>query len=182
MTEIADRYRRHAARFVEKVAAVPADRWDSRSPCDEWTARDVVGHVVSTQGMFEGLVGREIEPGPAVEDDPVGAVTTAFGQIQRHLDDPATADVEFDGFFGRSTFAAAVDRFLTFDLVVHGWDLARAAGLDDTIESDEIPKLTAAVEGFGDAMRRPGAMGPALEPPADADDQGRLIALLGRRP
>jgi len=182
MTDLADRYRRHATRFAEKVAAVPADRWEAPTPCEDWTARDLVEHVIASQGMFEGLVGRTIEPGPAVGVDPEGAVTAAFDQIQAHLEDPATADEEFDGFFGRTTFAAAVDRFLTFDLIVHGWDLARAAGLDDSIAPDEIPRLVEAVEAFGPAMRSPGAIGPPLDPPPGADAQATLIALLGRHP
>jgi len=33
---------------------------------------------------------------------------------------------------------------------------------------------------WGDAMRGPGAMGPALDPPPDADAQVRLLAHLGR--
>jgi hypothetical protein len=37
-------------------------------------------------------------------------------------------------------------------------------------------------EGFGDAMRGPQAFGPAVEPPAGGDDQGRLLAFLGRNP
>lgn len=36
--------------------------------------------------------------------------------------------------------------------------------------------------GFGDAMRQPGAFGPTVEPPPDADDQERLLAFLGRDP
>ena len=48
------------------------------------------------------------------------------------------AGTEFDGFFGRSTFAQGVDRFLCSDLVLHGWDLARATGLDETMDPAEI--------------------------------------------
>ncbi len=52
-----------AIRFLSRGGRRPR-RWDSPSPCEEWTARDVVGHVVETQGMFLGLVGRELaDPG-----------------------------------------------------------------------------------------------------------------------
>jgi hypothetical protein len=34
---------------------------------------------------------------------------------------------------------------------------------------------------MGDAMRGPGAFGPELEAPEDADEQTRLLAFLGRR-
>ena len=66
MTEIADRYRRLSDAFAATIAAVPDDRWSSPSPCEDWTARDVVGHVVASQGMFLGFVGEE------VGRDPVG--------------------------------------------------------------------------------------------------------------
>ena len=41
---------------MEKVAAVPEDRWSDQSPCEDWKARDVVRHVVG-QGMAPALVG-----------------------------------------------------------------------------------------------------------------------------
>lgn len=182
MSEIADRYRRLAAAFTDKAAAVPTHRWESPSPCEGWTARDVVGHVVQTQGMFLGFVGRSALEGPSVDDDPVGAWQTATAAVQADLDDPERASAEFEGHFGRQTFEQAVDRFLCFDLVVHGWDLARAAGLDDAIADEDLARVRAAAEPFGDAMRGPGAFGPEVDPPADADEQTRLMAFFGRHP
>ena len=78
MSEIADRYRRLAAAFSEKVAAVPDDRWEARTPCEGWSARELVGHVVDTQGMFLGFVGRSLpDDRPSVDDDPLTAWTAA---------------------------------------------------------------------------------------------------------
>jgi uncharacterized protein (TIGR03086 family) len=181
MESAAARYDRLAARFAEKVAAVPGDRWESPAPCEGWTARDVVRHVVETPGMFFGMVGREMGPVPRVEQDPAAAFAESRSQVQAALDDPAQAGAEFDGFFGRSTFAQGIERFVCVDLLVHGWDLARAAGLDETIPDDDLAWVEAGVEGLGDAMRTSGAFGPALEPPEGADRQTRLLAFLGRR-
>lgn len=181
MSDISDRYARLSGGFADRVAAVPADRWSSPSPCGGWTARDVVGHLVDVHGMFLRLVGRELGPGPDVEHDPLGAFTAARDQVQADLDDPERANAAFEGYFGRTTFAESVDRFVCFDLAVHGWDLARAAGLDDRIDPAELPRLWQATEFFGDAIRSEGTCGPALEPPAGADEQTRLLAYLGRR-
>ncbi|HEV7525188.1 MAG TPA: TIGR03086 family protein, partial [Acidimicrobiia bacterium] len=74
-----------------------------------------------------------------------------------------------------------VDRFLNVDLVVHGWDLAHATGLDEHIEPDDVARVRDVAEGFGDAMRNPKAFGPAVEPPAGAGEQEKLLAFLGRR-
>jgi uncharacterized protein (TIGR03086 family) len=181
MTETADRYRRLAGDFGAKIAAVPADRWESPSPCEEWNARQVVGHVVGTQGMFLGFIDKSPGDGPSVDDDPAGAWAGVSASIQAVLDDPVEAATEFDGFSGRTTFESAVDRFLNFDLVVHAWDLSRATGLDENIDLDDIHRLTAQLPEFGDALHSPGVCGPELEVGPDADDQTRFLAVLGRR-
>ena len=182
MSETSDRYARLADAFADKVAAVPEDRWSSPSPCEGWTARDVVRHVVDTQGMFLGFVGDEVGAAPSVDDDPSGAFAAARAKVQARLEDPEGAAAEFDGFFGRSTFEQGVDRFLCFDLVVHNWDLSRAAGLDDRIDPADVADLRERAKSFGDAMRGPGAFGPEVEAPEGADDQAKLLAFLGRRP
>ena len=63
-TDISARYRKLAEDFADTVAQVPADKWSAPSPCEEWTARDVVRHVVETPSIFAGMVGRTLEPGP----------------------------------------------------------------------------------------------------------------------
>ena len=132
MSEVSERYQRLSDAFATKVAAVPADKWDAPSPCGDWTTRDLVRHVVETQGMFLGLVGKQTGDILSVDDDPVAAWDAARARIQHDLDDPDAAKVEFDGFAGRSTFEAAVDKFLCVDQVVHGWDLAARPALTRT--------------------------------------------------
>jgi uncharacterized protein (TIGR03086 family) len=182
MSAISDRYRKLAAAFSDKVERVPAGAWSNPSPCAEWTARDIVEHCVNSSGLFLGFVGQSLPDAPSVAEDPVAAWTNARNAIQAGLDDPAVAEAEFDGFSGKSTFAAGVDRFICTDLVIHGWDLACAAGLDRTMDQEEVATVLAAMESMPEPMlRSPGAFGPAVEAPADADDQTKLLAFLGRR-
>jgi uncharacterized protein (TIGR03086 family) len=186
MTEISDRYRTLSEAFTAKVEAVPADdaRWSQPSPCPDWTARDVVGHMLDTHHLFFGFVDHHVDPGPKVDEGggPLVAWTHIRDAMQAALDDPAVATKEFDGFFGRSRWDESVDRFINSDVLVHTWDLARALGLDDRLDAAEVARVQQVAEGFGDAMRQPGAFGPAVEPPPDADAQERLLAFLGRNP
>jgi uncharacterized protein (TIGR03086 family) len=153
VSEISDRYRRLAAEFTETVAAVPTDRWSAQTPCDEWDARGLVGHVTDSQGLFLGMVGRSVPAGaPTVADDPLAVWKNARDAMQAALDDPDVAATEFDGMMGRSRLDAAVDRFIAFDLVVHRWDLARATGQDETISDDDLGRLRAGIAGFGDML------------------------------
>jgi uncharacterized protein (TIGR03086 family) len=177
---VADRYRRLAATVTDRVASVDPGRWGHQSPCAEWDARGVVGHLVDTHGMMAGWVGITLGPGPDVADDPVGAWAAARDAMQAVLDDPEQAQREFDGLFGRTTLEATVDRFLCFDLLVHGWDLARATGLDERLDPEEVRRVHAEARQLGDNIRRPGVCGPEVSVAADADEQTRLLAFLGR--
>ena len=42
----AERFRRMAGRFTDRVHEVPSDAWDNPEPCAGWVARDVVRHMV----------------------------------------------------------------------------------------------------------------------------------------
>lgn len=156
MSDVSGRYRRLADAFTRHVAQVPPQRWSAPSPCEGWTARDVVRHVVETQGVFLGLVGRRLGDIPSVDDDPLAAWTAARDVVQADLDDSERATAEFEGSFGPTTFGQAVDDFLCFDLVVHRWDLARAVGLDERLAPEEIRFVGERAAALGDAAREIG--------------------------
>jgi uncharacterized protein (TIGR03086 family) len=185
MSEIADRYRKRAAGLNARVEAVPADNWGNQSPCEDWTARDVVRHVVDTSAMFLGFIGKDAPSGPSVDDDPVGAWHAARDAIQAGLDDPSIASKEYEGMMGPTNFEASVDRFLSADALIHTWDLARAAGLDEQLDPEDVSASLAAMEAmeaeFGDMMRQSGAFGAEVDAPHDADEQTRLLHFLGRK-
>lgn len=181
MTAIADRYRRLSEAFALKVAAVPDDRWDSPTPCDEWTARELVQHVVDTQGLFLGFVGRELGDIPPVDQDPVAAWRAASTVVQNDLDDPERATEEYDGLHGRTLWEQGVNDFLSFDLVVHNWDLSRATGLAEHINPEDAEWVLQRCEELGDVMQSSGAIGPVLDVPPDADVQTRMLARVGRK-
>jgi uncharacterized protein (TIGR03086 family) len=180
MITVADRYRRLAADVTRTIEQVPPDRWDSPSPCEGWTALGVVRHLVDVHGLFLGLVGRTLAPAPSVDEDVRAAWRAARDQLQGDLDDPGRAGEEFDGYYGRTTFAAAVGRFVCFDLLVHRWDLARATGLDERLDAADVAQAWEAAEGFGEALRSQGVCGPEVAPPPGADEQTRLLSFLGR--
>ncbi|AYY11450.1 TIGR03086 family protein [Actinobacteria bacterium YIM 96077] len=182
MTTTASRFRRVADNLTTRIGSVPDDRWEAPSPCEGWTARDVVQHLVDVLARTPGFVGLSIPPGPSVADDPVAAWAHVRDAMQEILDDPERANREYDGYFGRTTLAATVDSFVCFDLIVHGWDLARAAGLDETIPPHDVEDAFVLAEQLGDNLRQPGVCGPAVAVADGADRQTKLLAFLGRTP
>lgn len=181
MSDIADRYRTLADAFERKIAAVDSEQWSNQSPCEAWTARSVVDHVVDVHGMMLGQIDRGLSPAP-VDDGPMAAFQSARADVEAVLDDPALSHTEYDGAFGRTNIAATIDQFLGFDLVVHGWDLARATGQDDTIDPSEVERAWAFAQQMGDNLRTPKVCGPAVDVPDGSPMQDRLLGLLGRHP
>jgi uncharacterized protein (TIGR03086 family) len=179
--DTAARYRTNAQGFTARVAHVSPAAWSSPSPCEGWSARDVVRHVVDSSRMFLGFIGRDLPPAASVDDDPLAAWTSARDEIQAALDDPATAKKEYDGFAGRATFEQGVGRFLAPDLVVHTWDLARAADLDDALDVDAVEDTLQQWEPMDQMMRAPQAFGDKIDPPQHDDPQTRLLNFAGRR-
>src|SRR5262245_8463549 len=111
MTQISDRYRRLSEGFTVRAEAVPADdaRGSNPSPCPDWTARDIVGHMLGTHHMFFGLVDHEVAAGPSADDDPAAAWAYVRDAMQDALDDESIAGREHEGMFGRSRWDASVD-------------------------------------------------------------------------
>ena len=180
MEDVSERYRRLAATLTARIEGVPDDAWSNQTPCAQWTACDLVGHVVEVHGRFQQLVGRSLADHPPVEEDPAGAWSAVRDQMQADLDDPAKVDEEYEGRFGRTTFGASVDGFVNFDLVVHGWDLARATGQDDTIDPEDVQRVQGQVDAMGDVMRENGVVAAPVDPAPDASPQDRLMNSLGR--
>ncbi|GAA2800665.1 TIGR03086 family metal-binding protein [Saccharopolyspora taberi] len=182
MTDSSERYRALAEEFTRRVESAPAGSWESPSPCEGWTARDVLRHVVEVHRDLPSWAGLVITLEKSVDDDPAGAWAEARDTVQDLLEDPARAGKEYDGLLGRTTAEATIDRFVCFDLLVHGWDLARATGQDETLPAAEVKRVHADALALGDNIRREGVCGPEVTVGEDASDQDRLLAYLGRRP
>jgi len=180
---VAERFRRVAGRFTDRANEVPEGSWDAPAPCDGWVARDIVGHLVGWVPAF--LSGAEVElpAGPAVADDPAGAWECLADGLQALLDDPAVAGHEFDaGPPGRMSIERAIGMIVLGDVFVHTWDLARAAGLDETLDTDIAAEMLEGMQPIDEMLRQSGHYGPKVDAPADADVVTRLIAFTGRRP
>jgi uncharacterized protein (TIGR03086 family) len=183
MSDLAERFRKVASGFTERVEAVPDGAWRNPAPCEGWVARDVVRHLVEWVPAFlRGYAEVEIARGPSVDDDPCAAWATLRDGLQATLDDADTASREFDSPAGRMAVEQALDMLVTNDVLVHTWDLARATGLDETLDPDEVHRVMAAAEPYDEALRSSGHYGPRVRVPDDADEQTRLIAFMGRQP
>lgn len=68
------------------------------------------------------------------------------------------------------------------ELVLHGWDLARATGQPFDVEPADAAALLPFLERSASPEGTPGLFGPAVPVPADAPVLDRLVGLAGRDP
>jgi len=127
-----------------------------------------------------------------VNEDPLTDFREARRQVQEALEsDRARSEVSTPG--GPMTLEDHVDQVVSDDLVLHGWDLARATGQDETIPAADVERLwataTAVPADLMERFRTPGAFGPGIEVygaevkvPHDAPLQDRLLGYVGRDP
>lgn len=106
-----------------------------------------------------------------------------FDRLDGLLDQANTAATEIDlGPPGRQTIEQAIGMIILGDVLVHTWDLARAAGLDDSIDETVAAEMLAGMEPMDEMLRSSGHYGPRVQVDDDADVVTRLIAFTGRDP
>lgn len=178
----ADRHRAAAARFTEVVEGVRD--WDVPTPVKEWTARDVVAHLVEWfPGFLQGGSGERLEPGPSVTEDPVGAWAHQRDQVQALLEDESRAGATYRSeMLGEMPLGQLVDQFYTADVFMHTWDLARATGQDDTLDERVVAPMYEGMRGMEQMIRGSGQFGEEQPVADDASLQDRFIAFIGRDP
>ncbi|MCU1390131.1 MAG: hypothetical protein JWL72_3469 [Ilumatobacteraceae bacterium] len=182
-----DRYLRAIAGFGATVDAVDPSRWDAPSPCTDWTARDVAGHVIAIQhSIIATIVGERSpmnpmkDPGRHAGADPVAAWRAAVAAIVAAVGDDDVLHRIVTTWRGDVT----VDEMLGYnvgDTTIHTWDLARAGGVDDHLDPDLVQAVLALYTPMADVIAGTQMFGERLDVPSDADPQTRLLAMVGRR-
>lgn len=182
MDEIIERYTRIAGQFTDRVRQVPSDDWNDDSPCEGWTARDVVGHLVEWIPGFFGAQGVVFGAVPSVDVDPVAAWVAVDEALSAALGDSAQASRTVESPLGSQSLAETVDMIVVGDVFIHTWDLARATGLDESLDADQVQRMLDSMGSMPDDVLRSGGMfGPRVDVADDADDQTKLLAFVGRR-
>ena len=173
--------------FDGVIHQVPDDRWSAPTPCSDWDVRAVANHVVGEQLWVVPLLeGRTIaEVGDAYDGDVLGADPCA---AWHHASGPAHAAMAAEGALDRTVHLSYGDESalaycdqMTFDALIHAWDLARGAGIDDRLPAGLVEWASGWVVPMLAPMQGAGLFAAPLETAADADAQTRLLALIGRR-
>ena len=174
--DLLDLYRQSSDWAGDKVAAASNDL-DAATPCDDWDVRTLLNHMLETQQYFvRSARGEDASPpSPTPPDLMSGDPTADFEAVQSEML-TTFAEPEVIERAGPALGIAFSDQLL------HGWDLAQAAGQDATMP-DGLPEAAySLIHGRFTEDERKGVFKPEIAVPSTATPQDRLLAYTGREP
>jgi uncharacterized protein (TIGR03086 family) len=182
-----------ARRLGDLVSSAPDDLLDAPTPCPAYTLGDLLEHVGGAASAFTGAAAKDL--GEVTSQGPSGDASRLGDDWRTRIprDLAILADAWRDpGAWTGMTKAGGVDLpgqvagLVALDeLVVHGWDVARATGQAYDVDPASLEAVKAFVSQFsepGMEEARAGLFGPVVEVPEDAPLLDRVIGLTGRDP
>ncbi|PHQ52913.1 TIGR03086 family protein [Streptomyces cinnamoneus] len=185
-----------AQRMAGLLRAVDDEWLTAPTPCERYTLGDLIEHVGGLAGAFTAAA-TKTAPEPAGSPPPSGDAARLETDWRTRIPERLTAlaDAWRDpAAWEGVTRAGGVDlpagvaaRVALDELVVHGWDVARATGQPFDCDEAELAACLEFVSGFPrpDPEERPadgGLFGPPVDVPADAPPLDRMLGLTGRDP
>ncbi|MCH8847836.1 MAG: TIGR03086 family protein [Chloroflexi bacterium] len=184
MGELYVRAMRSAARFV---SGVPEGAWHDPTPCTEWDLRVLVNHIT-----YENLWAAELFPGKTMAevgdrfegdvlgDDPIGAFNRSVEAATAAVSAPGAMEAVTHLSFG-DTPGSEYAKQLFGDMLIHGWDVAKASRQDAALDAALVDMGLPLAEEVASLPEGNGAFAARVPVPGDAPAQTRLLALMGRR-
>lgn len=172
------------------VAAVRDDQLSGPTPCPEYAVRHLLGHLLGLATAFRDAGRKEL--GATTDTDPQAALPDIGPgwreALPRVLDELAEVWRERDAWTGETRAGgvplpgAVAGAVATDELVVHGWDLARATGQPYEVDPPALTATHAFLEASVDDPSRGEIFGPVVPVPDDEPLIDRVIGLSGRDP
>jgi uncharacterized protein (TIGR03086 family) len=168
------------------VDGVGGDQMELPTPCDGWSVRELLNHVVGGNywaaelagGKSIADVGDRLD-GDTLGNDPRGAYRDSAKEAAAAFNAPGAMDAPCAVSYGPVPGSVYCGHRI-LDVAIHGWDLAKATGQDTTIEPELVDAIAAIVAPQIDLLTGSGMFGTTVGITSDADAQTRLLAQLGR--
>ncbi|MHA6794360.1 TIGR03086 family metal-binding protein [Pseudonocardia bannensis] len=179
-----------AGQLIRLLDGVRDDRMTAPTPCAEYTVGDLLDHLMNVTVVFRGAATKTATTG-----GPSGSAARLpadwRARLPRQLDalvvawrDPAAWEGVAEA--GGVELPAEVMGGVALDeLVLHGWDLARATGQPFTCDAHSAEAclaFTSAMSAPGEDASREGLFGPVVPVPPGAPVFDRVLGYSGRDP
>ncbi len=164
--------------FDHVMRGVGEGVWDRPSPCEGWSARDVVLHAAGVLRYVESLArgAALVPPG----DEPRSAWVGARDAVLEALDHDGVLQQKVASPFGEMPLDTLIG-ILVVDTLTHSWDLARAVGGDERLAPELVETGFAQVRPLDEGLRAPGRFDAKIPASPGDDQQTAFLKFLGRR-
>lgn len=178
-----------AEHFGLLLAQVRVEQSGAPTPCDPWTVRDLIEHVIGgNQWAARLLAGASAAEAmaqvkaTAFSGDLIADYTAGVQAQQAAFSADGALDRTVAHFIG----PVPARQFLGMrigDVLIHSWDLARAAELDEQLPAGLVQAGLAIYEARAGQLAGTGMFGAGAQgAPPPRTEQERLLQLTGRRP
>jgi len=156
------------------VDGIQATQMNDPTPCDKFTVRDVLDHMMGLGGTFAFMFRGEQPPEPGSASVGDGVPSREFRRVMDDLlesvGSPGALTRMIESPLGRmdgETFA----RLVAFDGLVHSWDLATATGQRLVLPTEVVEAVASFARVAltddlrdGDTFKQPTDAGPSADP------------------
>jgi len=177
-------------RMIVVLAGVTDSQLTNSSSCALWTVGDLIDHVDQLSLVFSALAIHDIVGLQGVASDPDAAHLDPNWQdgISQHLrtlgeswNDPA-AWKGSGNVPGSDLSNETWGKITLTELVVHGWDIARATGQHFDLPESTLRACFEHVAEFVPNAPVPALWGPSVDIASDEVLMDQIVAITGRRP
>ena len=162
--------------------------WDRASPCQDWRALDVLGHVGQAT-RFGTLLLQGAQPAWSPVEPPGALVESKPESWWQGLAAQARSAVtgvdlsrEVDSPMGRRSIGEGLS-FPALDLFIHAWDIGKSAGIDLELPAEAIEFARSIIDPIpAEQVRNPRVFAAEKPAPAGATVSQAFIAWTGRDP
>lgn len=185
---------RQALRTAEEITGrIGSTPLDVATPCGEWTLRRLLEHMVGQNHGFAAAArgetkDRSVFDDRPVGDDPAGVFAASAADVAAAFSESGALDRRWwlpEIREERAFHATVAIGFHFVDTVVHGWDVARAVGVDAKFDPEVLAAalvVAAAVPTGESRLAEGAAFGPEVADGGTGDPLDRIVAILGRSP
>jgi uncharacterized protein (TIGR03086 family) len=177
-----------AAETARVVAGSTRTPKEAETPCPDWDLRTLLNHTIlwtsysaerraHGESVAEELMSKDFTAEPGYAQD-------YQAQIDKAVQAWSTPEAwEGDrSVMGNATPAADIGAMLIMEMVLHGWDVARATGQDYNCGDDLAQAVLQTVQQQGDMFRQYEGFAAVVPIPDDAPVFDRVLSLSGRDP
>jgi uncharacterized protein (TIGR03086 family) len=182
--------------FGDRVQAIGEDQWHAATPDTEWDVAALVGHLIDENQWVAPLVhGHDLDSaGKVVEgsrtlpvEGGVGAnLVEAWDEASLAASDAFREQGALDRSVALSRGPTPAREYLTemtFDHLVHAWDLGKAIGYaGEPLPADVVEATYELARPMAPMLAASGLFADPVEVPGDASTLDKLLGLTGRDP